>query len=196
MYHDVVFVDFEIIISHPMWVIDEKAKIFFVEVWLNPPRAPIILVIIADTIIIIWEWNEAKIDKGIIFCVDNSIIKGFHEIPSDTPGNHWWAGKHPSLIIIARHTNIDLIFSFIIIFLLIIAIKNRIEPKAWIKKYFIILSEVDVFLLLIINGINVNIFNSNLIHIINHEFDDNIIMILIIFIDRDIIIVGLIIKKI
>lgn len=76
---------------------------------------------------------------GEIFCHVN-IIKHENQFnPSIIEGNHKWKGINLSLI----KSGIITIISLLIINindLLIKKINNKIEAKAWIKKYFIVAS--------------------------------------------------------
>lgn len=67
---------------------------------------------------------------------------------------------------------------------------NEIDPKTWIRKYFIILSKDKELLFMKIKGIKEIILISKLIHIINHDIDDNINIVLINRVIKIIIIIG------
>lgn len=72
---------------HPIWLIEENAKIFLINLWLNPPQTPIN----ADKIIKIiinFHLNERKgkrettRKKGATFCHERIINKLTHEHPT------------------------------------------------------------------------------------------------------------------
>lgn len=60
--------------------------------------------------------------------------------------------------------------NFILQVLIVALLMNSIEEILWIKKYFIPLSELDWVALVIRIGINIILFISILIHIVN-QFD-------------------------
>lgn len=77
---------------------EEKAKIFFKEVWLRPPKDPIILEVIIKKIKILLLISVV-IKRGIIFWKVNNKKNGKKFKPSEIWGNHIWKGAEPSLII-------------------------------------------------------------------------------------------------
>jgi len=102
--------------------------------------------------------------KGIIFWKVDKINKVFSELVFKIEINHEWNGLIPNFINSLK---------FIKIKKLLLTIKKKknlikkvIEAHLWMRKYFIEFS-ISTFSFEDIIGKNLNIFNSNLIHINN-----------------------------
>lgn len=85
---------------HPMWVIDEYARIFCTVVWFSPHPRKINIIAEMKTkgwlmIVEIWKW----IDSGAIFCDVNKITPDSNIIPCVTYGTQKWKGARPNFII-------------------------------------------------------------------------------------------------
>ena len=87
-----------ILLIHPRWEIEEKAKIFRIEVWLIPEIAPIMADIIDKINKILEKKNKDKITIGEIFCQVNNRNEFTQFIPSKTSGNQKWKGDMPNFI--------------------------------------------------------------------------------------------------
>lgn len=150
-------------IIHPIWPIDEYAIIVRNWDWLIPTIPPIRALIAAKIIIsdlsLDWEIKH-RIDKGAIFCHVDKIRHSNHEIEDITDGYQKWYGATPSFIIIDITSRIygDRIES--IIFIFTVEYKRSAEPIAWARKYLIEASTSWFLFVIIINGINLIIFNS------------------------------------
>lgn len=140
--------------SHPKWLIEENAKIFRRRVWLKPPSDPNIAERIALVKIIhMLESKLVKIERGAIFCHVRRIIRGNQSRPSTIDGNHWWKGALPSFSTMAIEKMIDIMSVFSWGQNLIKEIEENIienkkvsDPRVWIRKYLIILSDESLFL--------------------------------------------------
>jgi len=102
-----------------------------------------------------------KINKGIIFWIDESIIKIYIELVFKIEINHTWKGATPNFI------NILIIINIYKLYIWDIKKKLKrkiIEAHLWTKKYFMAFSN-SKFIFEDIIGKNLNMFNSNLNHI-------------------------------
>lgn len=120
--------------------------------------------------------------KGAIFCQVIKINLLIQFNPSITPGNQKWKGAAPLFNNKVDKINKSLKLLFIIQLLLknniikIIANNKIDEAKAWVKKYFNLLSEVIKFFLpSFIKGINESKLISNPIHAPNQELEEIVI---------------------
>lgn len=169
---------------HLIWLIDEYAINFRIEVWFRPPIAPkiadkiilkykILLIILYEIIII-----------GAIFCHDIKSNELFQFNPSITIGSQKWNGEAPifnkSDIKINLFINVNSLFITKIIDINIID-----DANVWIRKYFNEASD-DINLLFLIRGIKDNKLISNPIHIVIHELEEIIKMVLIVKINMKI----------
>lgn len=170
-------------IIHPKWLIEEKAIIFFSEVWFNPPKDPIIIdriiITIKKLLLILYEINNI----GAIFCqvIKIKLLVQFN--PSITPGNQKWKGEAPifknkvELIINILYIFNDFIWKSIFVKYINMIIEKRsiAEASAWVKKYFKAAS-VDIKLfILIIKGINDNKLISSPIQALIQEFAEIVV---------------------
>lgn len=159
--------------SQPMWLIEEKARIFRNEVWLIPPKAPNT----ADKIILLYSNNskEAELNRhtnkkrGAIFWIVIIIEICGHIKPFITWGNQKWKGAAPNFNKSAEHS---IEYAKFQLFNLNNTEKIIIDdPRAWIKKYFKAASEEYWLFFLIIIGIKDIKFNSRPIQAPNQDTD-------------------------
>jgi len=117
------------------------------------------------TILVILK--ELRTIIGIIFWTvdNNNSTNRVNDLESLK--NHPWNGAAPNLIIILATPTVSNIKFVFIIDTRIVEI-NKIDAILWTKKYFIELS-IGEYSLEVINGKNLNIFNSKLSHIITLE---------------------------
>lgn len=125
-------------IVHLKWLIDEYPIILRIEVWLSPPIAPVIAVIMMITMgIVLMIWD--KMNSGAIFCPIIK-IKQFDQVAfSKISGNQKWNGGTPSLINIL---NINIVLNNSSLTKGVNVreefnntdINIKIEPKLWVKK--------------------------------------------------------------
>jgi len=136
---------------HPMWPIEEKDIINFVEVKLNWEITPIN---IDKTLISIisFHWTFfIKITIGAIFCQVSKIARLSHLIFLAMLGSQIWNGA--IAILIAKAIIIIMDGIIMEIFILVISsldinLNNKIlEAEDWIRKYFIALSFDQLFFL-------------------------------------------------
>lgn len=92
------------IVIHPMWEMDEKARIFRVCVWLSPIQPPRAMDVI-DRAVSSVGFNECDVSRrmeigGSFISVDRSraVVR---DDPWRTSGNQKWKGARPSLMAIA-----------------------------------------------------------------------------------------------
>lgn len=167
-------------IIHPIWVIEENAIIDFIFVWVMPIIPPIITFMIEITIINFVNCIFMKvyiiIDSGAIFWMVLRIKHDHQEIDDITDGNHIWHGAIPSFIIIAVIIIMVINHDVWLIHISLVDRRSRLEPSAWIRKYLIIASDSWKLEVLIISGINDNIFSSRPIHINNQLLEDKTII--------------------
>lgn len=139
MSHKFSFINIAINI-HVELLIDENAKIFRIEFWFIPKIELIIINVIKNIkFLLIFKYEIIII--GLIFCQVNIIKQDVQFNPSIIDGNHKWKGINLNLInngkinkkFLLIKKNIDLLINIINI---------KIEAKAWIKKYFIIDSDL------------------------------------------------------
>jgi len=123
---------------HVELLIEDIAKILRIEFWFKP-KIEFIEIKVIKKIKFLLVFKYEIIIRGAIFC---HVIISRHAIqfnPSIIEGNHKWNGISLNFI-----NNGIIIIIFLLFkkkkFLLIKKINNRIEAKAWIKKYFIVAS--------------------------------------------------------
>lgn len=167
-----------IAIIHPIWAIDEYARIFRSWVWLSPPQPPIIIdrspidnmsVEFIDGAI----WYAIEI--GAIFCHVSMIRPDLSEIPWVTSGTHKWNGASPIFIESAIVNMSDEIWLYELdrvhwpksMKLIIAPIIKIIDAVAWIRKYLHAASVDRGFPLLIRMGIIASILISRPIQVIS-----------------------------
>lgn len=123
---------------HVELLIEDIAKILRIEFWFIPKIEFIEIKIIKKIKFLSIFKYEIKIN-GEIFC---QVIINKHENqfnPSIIEGNHKWKGINLNFINNGKIIKILLLFKKKK-FLLIKKINNKIEAKAWIRKYFIVAS--------------------------------------------------------
>lgn len=123
---------------HVELLIEDIAKILRIEFWFIPKIEFIEIRIIKKIKFLSIFRYEIKIN-GEIFC---QVIINKHENqfnPSIIEGSHKWKGINLNFINNGKIIRILLLF-IKKKFLLIKKINNKIEAKAWIKKYFIVAS--------------------------------------------------------
>lgn len=155
---------------------EEKARIFRIEVWLNPEIAPTIADIRAK-MMRLFEWKRIdKIVRGEIFCQVKRRRELIQFIPSRTSGNQKWNGAIPSFV---QSANVIKTFGERIKYTPLKRKKNmelkitREEAIAWIKKYLMAASLLFLlFSKLIIKGIKDIRLISRPIHIPNKEEEE------------------------
>jgi len=140
--------------------------------------------------------------KGAIFCQVIKIKLLIQLSPSITPGNQKWKGAAPLF-----SNKVDKINKLLKLLLIIqLLLKNNIikimannkidEAKAWVKKYFNLLSDVIRFFLpSFIKGINESKLISNPIQAPNQELEEIVIKVPEINIIRKILFEIFLIKK-
>lgn len=142
----------------PMWVIDEYAMIVRKWDWFIPINPPVIALRLAKTSI-----NDGDnfvnrndiMDSGASFCHVDRIKAGIHLMDVITEGYQKWHGAIP-ILISNENNKITAIFGIIWLYnhiddLLRI---NRLDPRAWVNKYFTDASVSWKFVELLIIGIN------------------------------------------
>jgi len=119
---------------HAIWLIEEKLKIFLVDVWfiiiIAPTRAVITIIIDIKLLCLI-----IKIVNGAIFCHVSKITRLIHVNPSLIWGTQAWKGAIPVFIIRAIVIKLE---EFILKKFIWFIIKDKIrmfEEIVWIKKY-------------------------------------------------------------
>lgn len=131
-------------INHLIWLIDEYAIIFCIDVWFSPKIAPkiadkIMIVIVIFLFSILWDIMY----MGAIFCHVINIIHEFHLNFDINSGNHIWNGGIPIFIIIVIIITILIIVLFFIFKKINVFIKINnmkiIDAILCIKKYIILL---------------------------------------------------------
>lgn len=91
-------------------MIEEYANNFRKEIWIKPPKEPIIVdikiaAITANNLILL---NKTLIAiKGFIFWSVNKIKKTGQDNPSTIEGNHWWKGGIPNFNIKIKNSAVD-----------------------------------------------------------------------------------------
>lgn len=137
MIHNLLFIKIANSI-HVELLIEDIAKILRIEFWFIPKIEFIEIKIIKKIKFLSIFRYEIK-TNGEIFC---QVIINRHENqfnPSIIEGNHKWKGINLNFINNGKIIKILLLF-IKKKFLLIKKINNKIEAKAWIKKYFIVAS--------------------------------------------------------
>lgn len=135
---------------------------------------------------------------GAIFCHVIKITHIFHFILFIISGNHIWNGGIPIFIIILIQISNFIIFIFIKIYIYLfvkIMVIKIIDAILCIKKYIIILCELNEFFLLEIRGINDIKFISNPVHTPIHLLEFNTIKVLITIVVKNNVFVDVFIKK-
>lgn len=157
-------------IIHPIWPIDEYASRARRWVWLIPRIPPIKAFIAATVINIALEFDlyetDINSDKGANFCQVDRIRQFIHDRDNITEGYQKWHGAAPSLINIERMIIIFDISCIINWFISLILSNIIIDPIAWERKYLMEASVSWLYFDFIMIGINLNMFNSNIIHAI------------------------------
>lgn len=159
-------------IIHPMWLIEEKAKIFRVEVWFSPPVLPARAESVDKVAIALFGIFIKDIkNNGDSFCKVNSIKRIFILRFSATEGSQKCKGARASFRVRGAAINK---FDMFKVVSNIIWIKAK-EAHAWIMKYF-----KEVFVEVFdknMRGKNINIFNSSPNQAINQEEEERVIKI-------------------
>lgn len=158
-------------IIHPMCPIDEYARSGRKCVWFIPITPPTRALVPAsiDSSIVDFILLVAVINKinGANFCHVDSTMHLIHDKAAITDGYQKWHGAIPSLInmaIIITH----FVNSWLIDWLSIdIPSSIIIDPRAWARKYLIDASVSWFDFVFMINGMNLNIFTSSMIHAIS-----------------------------
>jgi len=124
-----------------MWVIDEYAIIDLSFLWFMPKTPPVIALIQAIKVIMdgaheVFRIN-VRIVRGPSFCHVLKIRQLIHEIEDITEGNQKWHGAIPIFKIMALMIMYDGTIEFVWNHREVEAIRIRLDPKAWIKKYLV-----------------------------------------------------------
>lgn len=171
---------------HPIWAIDEYARIFRSWVWLRPPQPPSRIDMRAEEMIKGWLMVGEicmRIESGAIFCQVSKIIADKRVIPCVTSGTQKWNGASPSFIMRDRVMMVEIVWFCEyridhcpdVIMVMIIVIRRIIDADAWVKKYLAAASVergVDLFSRI---GIMESMFISRPIHIRNQCQLDSVI---------------------
>ena len=90
-------------IIHPIWLIDEYARMGRNSVRFNPPIAPVnILIILSGIVILGLDSSELNMMvRGVSFCHEDKINAGIQDKEFITPGNQKCSGATPAFIISA-----------------------------------------------------------------------------------------------
>lgn len=93
---------------HPIWEIDENARILRVCVWFNPIHPPNVAEIRASVVSIV-GFSEDDVMKRIVmggnFITVERSSAVVRDVPWRTSGNQKWNGARPSLMAIAAVSN-------------------------------------------------------------------------------------------
>lgn len=158
-------------VIHPIWPIDEYASSGRRWVWFIPSIPPINAfnpeVIINRYLDCVLYSVIISSDSGASFCHVDNTIQLIHDNDAITDGYQKWHGAIPSLISIAiviTHIGIICVIGW---YNIVIPRSINIDPSAWDRKYLIDASVSWLDFVAIINGTNLNILISNIIHALN-----------------------------
>jgi hypothetical protein len=159
-------------IIHPRWLMDEYARIVRRFVWFSPIIPPIVVPVIAISVVCFGSdlemYEKDRRIRGAIFCHVERIKQFVHERDDITDGNHKWHGAAPSF---SRSDVIRItVAKFLSIRVLIIIDDPRrssMDPSAWDKKYLIAASVSWFDLDWSIIGINLSMLISSMIHAVS-----------------------------
>lgn len=158
-------------VIHPICPMDEYARSERRWVWFIPIIPPISAFILAVIIIINDNCDFALSIinrlKGASFCHVDRIKQFIHDNDAITDGYQKWHGAIPNLMNIAVIITKVEIICVIGWYVILIPRSINIDPRACDKKYLIDASVSWFVFDLIINGINLNMLISNIIHAIN-----------------------------
>ena len=161
---------------HPIWAIEEYARIFRNCVWFRPPHPPNNVESSAELMINGWLIVGEiciRIDNGAIFCHVSKIIPDIKDVPCVTSVTQKWNGAKPSFVIKdnVKASEIIGLLEWMIdhcpeyIIVVIIDISRIMDAVACVRKYFVAAS-VDRGLVLSMRiGIIDIMLSSSPIHI-------------------------------
>lgn len=154
---------------HPMWVIDEYARIARSIDWFIPSVPPIIALREAITIMGIVDVVFDRINiitvRGASFCQVDRINAEYHEIDVIIEGYQVWHGAIPVFIISAsRIIEYDSSVIGEAVYIYILPISRRLDPRAWINRYLMHASVSWELVEENIIGTNDSIFTSKANH--------------------------------
>jgi hypothetical protein len=151
---------------------EERAMIWMAEFLFICIRLPIKEVIKINGNIVIFVWNVMRY-AGASFCHVINVVEAFHSMLSTILVNHCWNGEHAIFTIRVIVESSIIVRSAVSLFFVIITLMIRIlEEIDWITKYFILLSAIFFFLILLPFMIEqkAKVFISNMIQMDSHEF--------------------------
>lgn len=154
---------------HPMWVIDEYARIARNMDWFIPRAPPTIAlsdaIAIIGTVVDVFVIINMITDKGASFCHVDKINAECQEIDAMIEGYQVWQGAMPVFTIKASKI-IEYAKSVIgaAVYKYILPTSKRLDPRAWISRYLIHASVSWDLVDENIIGINESIFTSSANH--------------------------------
>lgn len=127
---------------HPIWVMDEYARIVRNIDWFIPKAPPTIAlmdaIIIIGTVVDVFVITNIMTDRGASFCHVDKINAECQEIDAIIDGYQVWQGAIPVFTINAsKITEYAKSVIGAAVYKYILPMSNRLDPRAWINKYLI-----------------------------------------------------------